>query len=84
MSTYGWVTDCGYSGPRDSPFTDQEIREKGTPFRLYDDDGLLCHTGKCLCPDQDESLFGPLDDFGAPHSGCTRIDYFMNNQWETI
>lgn len=46
-------------------------------FRMYDDDGNLYYTGCYLATDDtDPDGFEPLDDFGAPNAGCTRIDYF--------
>lgn len=46
-------------------------------FRMYDDDGNLYYTGCYLVTDDtDPDGFEPLDDFGRPNAGCTRIDYF--------
>ena len=50
-------------------------------FRLYDDDGILYYEGR-MCPNCD---FEPLDDYGTPNAGCTRIDVQSNNgQWQTL
>jgi hypothetical protein len=42
------------------------------PFRLVDDDGRIAYEGIYWGPD-DETLFAPLEDFGAPNVGCTEI-----------
>ena len=75
----------GTEGPSDAPDTfgdDWHFRK----FRMYDDDGELYYEG-VLCaadPDSEEAAFGPLDDFGTPNAGCTRIDHFNGREWETI
>jgi hypothetical protein len=56
----------------------------GDKFRLYDDDGEVMYEGRYIGPG-DETLFAPLDDFGAPNAGATRIDYFTpQGEWETL
>lgn len=44
-------------------------------FKMYDDDGELYYEGIIMCEPGSESMFAPLDDFGAGNAGCTRIDY---------
>jgi hypothetical protein len=54
-------------------------------FRMYDDDGELYYEGYYV-GDFSEDAFGPLDDFGMPNAGCTRIDYWNETKqiWETL
>jgi len=74
----------GAEGPSSAPAM---FGDDWTPrqFRMYDDDGVLCYDGILFAedPDSEEACFGPLDDFGAPNAGCTRIDYFNGRDWET-
>ena len=83
MSNYAWVitTDhldnmpANVAGPRDA--TEDQIamaREKGTRFKIYDDDGILYYSGRYWEPSGDID-FGPLDDYGAPNAGATEIRY---------
>jgi hypothetical protein len=55
-----------------------------TRFRIYDDDDELYFSGVFLGDSESEEAFGPLDDFGAPDSGATRIDYLRGEVWETL
>lgn len=50
-------------------------------FRMYDDDNNLCYEGRIW---GDYAGFEPLDDFGAPAAGCTRIDLLTGRKWETL
>jgi hypothetical protein len=55
-------------------------------FKMYDDDGELYYTG-VLAYDVDaegdeEVCAGPLDNFGRPNAGCTRITYAGHPEWE--
>ena len=85
MSNYGWIIthdliefglDRGTTGPRSIPDDILERLKKGDgkKFTLHDDDGELCYKGRYIGP-EDESMFGPLDDFGMPNAGCTEIRY---------
>jgi hypothetical protein len=57
-----------------------ESTEKCTiPFRLFDDDGELYFEGL----GSNSSSFAPLDNFGSGF-GCTDIQYFENNKWESL
>lgn len=47
-------------------------------FRMLDDDGEVMYEGRSASCD-DEDAFGPLDDFGEPNAGATRIDYLRHN-----
>jgi len=51
-------------------------------FRLYDDDGVLYFEG--VLTGSDLQLFEPLDDFGMPGAGCTRIDIHTYKGWVTV
>lgn len=99
MSTYHWVITkdhikdpdhdrdvAGTHGPRDTSLTAEEIRNhpEGIAFKMKDDDGELYYEGIYVGPD-DESLFGPLDDFGMPNAGCTEIYYRDEaGKWELL
>ncbi len=45
------------------------------PFRLLDDDDIVCYEGFWVPLSDDATGFEPLDDFGMPDSGCTAIEY---------
>ena len=92
---YAWIVtadflsgdDAGTTGPHDAPDQfgdDWSFRA----FRLYDGDDTLCYMGILAAADLDAepAAFGPLDDFGRPNAGCTRIDHFREpgGVWETI
>jgi hypothetical protein len=84
--TRDWVSggkDRGFIGPR-CALTSEEITATGIAFRMLDDDGDVYYHGLYTGPD-DESLFGPLDDFGMPNAGCTAIQYRnAAGEWEAI
>lgn len=74
------VPEVGIVGPRD--ITDEDIARlkvgEGFAFELYDDDGEKYYTGRLVVsgdatPFDEDVYFAPLDDFGAPGSGCTEI-----------
>ncbi|MBW2636012.1 MAG: hypothetical protein JRC86_00550 [Deltaproteobacteria bacterium] len=77
----------GVQGPSNAPQTIGEGWEV-VPFRMYDDDGILYYAGMIMAEDvnSEEALFGPLDDFGTPNAGCTRIDILNDRtrMWETV
>lgn len=90
---YGWLitkdTDpisnmAGKAGPR--RLSTEKLaalqRGEGLQFKMYDDDDNLCYGGIYNGP-HDQDMFGPLDDFGHPNYGCTRIDYLINGKWTT-
>jgi hypothetical protein len=72
-------------GPRNISTETQEAlkRGEGTPFRMYDDDNELYYEGFLF-----GNEFGPLDDYGTPNAGCTRIDVFEKKDgkegWVTV
>jgi len=87
MANYTWIitedhisdskAGVNVMGPRDMHLgtPDQVKGHPGAqPFKLYDDDGVLYYEGLYVGPD-DDSLFGPLDDFGLPNAGCTSVHY---------
>lgn len=76
----------GMKGPRNiNPRIEARLDAgEGDPFRMYDDDGELMYSGRFIGPD-DETPFAPLDDFGAPNAGCTRIDYLTpQGEWAQL
>jgi len=70
----------GVAGPREYQGDGSELKYK---FRMMDDDGEIVYYGRCDSCD-DDNAFGPLDDFGTPNYGCTRIDYLINGKWEML
>ncbi len=95
-ATYAWTItkdyiedgkDEGTEGPHDAPDTfgdDWHFRK----FRMMDDDCELYYVGVVASadPDGEEACFGPLDDFGTPNAGCTRIDIQNpeTGEWEQV
>ncbi|MGV8970407.1 MAG: hypothetical protein ACOH1J_08155 [Microbacteriaceae bacterium] len=63
---------------------------QGTKFRMYDDDDELYYRGRWIeDPDDDDNWenpdFQPLDCYGTPNAGCTRIDYRQpDGTWSTL
>lgn len=58
---------------------------EGLRFKMYDDDGELYYHGLYIEED-DSDEFEPLDCFGLPNAGCTRIDMFnpKKGKMETV
>jgi hypothetical protein len=97
---YGWIItkdliseecgdkpEVGVNGPRNiSDATLKRLKAgEGVKFRLYDDDGNLYYEGLQIEGDEgDEGTFAPLDNFGAPNSGCTELKQFLKNEWVSI
>lgn len=85
----GWVVtrdhldekDIEVIGPRNIKPENVELLKsgKGIPFKMFDDDGELYYTGRMT-----SVSFDPLDHYGAPNAGCTRLDYCENGKWETL
>ncbi len=48
-------------------------------FRIRDDDGVLYYEGRSSDYD-----FRPLEDFGMPNAGATRIEYFSRSEWREL
>lgn len=61
-------------GPRGCTLTKEELL-KGTPFKMYDDDGNLYYSGRLVGDADSEDGFMPLDHYGEPNAGCTHIKY---------
>lgn len=72
-------------GPRDCELSTDEL-VKGHKFRMFDDDGCLYYEGFFVGDHCTEDAFAPLDDYGTPNAGCTRIDYWNEFEkiWETL
>ena len=62
----------------------------GERFRMYDGDDELYYEGRWVAdPNIDDEAFEgfePLDCFGAPNAGCTRLDYRNDTtgEWATL
>jgi hypothetical protein len=96
--TYGWIVtkdfiedeskciEVDVIGPRGCPFTKEELISKGTPFKLFDDDGNLYYEGFVIADaNAPESIFGPLDDYGGPNAGCVDMKVLNSNkEWEFV
>lgn len=75
----------GVVGPRGAHLATFEAITKhpdAFTFKLYDDDGECYYTGKIVVEGHHkgdfnfgEEFFAPLNDYGEPNAGCTRIDY---------
>lgn len=97
--TYAWIithdylqtdldlpTRVGLAGPfgiSDAQL-DQLRAGEGAHFRLFDDDRTLVYEGRFLGDATSEDAFGPLEDFGMPDAGCTRIEYLVDGRWEML
>lgn len=63
---------------------------EGEHFRMYDDDDELYYEGRWVVdpdvPDEAFEGFEPLDCFGTPNAGCTRLDYLneLTGDWATL
>ena len=72
-------------GPSSATLSHDEIVKSGTKFRLFDGDGELAFEGVFVGDAGSEDAFLPLDCFGEPSAGCTRIDYHVGqNRYETL
>lgn len=82
-------------GPRDAPdaLIDGLKGGYGDRFKLYDDDGNLCLSGRILTvsgehawDEYEHIAFGPLSDYGEGGYGCTEIWYPSgdNGKWEQL
>ena len=70
--------ETGVAGPRRISNADYAdlLAGKGHPFRMYDDDDVLYYEGLLLGDKDGDDGFTPIDDFGTPNAGATRIDYY--------
>lgn len=73
----------GVVGPSTATLSIDEIKATGQRFRLLDDDGEIYYYGRAVLDDDDDG-FEPLDDFGTPNAGCTSIQYFEREAWQTL
>jgi hypothetical protein len=75
----------GMMGPHGCKvLTDAEMPNR---FRMYDDDGVLYYEGITdadLENGDEDDVFAPLNDFGTPNAGATRIDYWIAGKWVTV
>lgn len=72
-------------GPRAAARNSEAIEadQRGEPFRMYDDDGVLYFEG-VFCGNEETSGFEPLEDLGYAY-GCTEIKYLNRNfEWESL
>ena len=96
-SHYGWIIDkdhldgdnehneVGTIGPSDiSDLMMDQLKntDRGTKFRLYDDDDVLYYSGRYL-GELDGETGDPLVDFGMPNAGCTYMDEYVDGKWVT-
>lgn len=98
-SDYGWIitkdfldsdpedSAVGMIGPHNVPDWMIEMlqsKEYGKKFQIRDDDDEKYYNGRYIGPD-DETMFAPLWDFGAPNSGATSI-FYKNEEgkWELL
>lgn len=79
--TDGDVSAVGAFGPSGATQAQQAelLSGQGRVFSLFDDDEILYYVGRLVCDPEDEGseevVFGPLDDFGAPFAGCTKVKW---------
>ncbi len=53
-------------------------------FRMHDDDGNLYYEGVYIALNDEITGFEPLDNYGRPYAGCSRIYYLENAQWSML
>lgn len=68
----------GMMGPRGLTASEEELKEKGYQFKMYDDDGELYYEGFVMGDD----LSRPLRDFGTPNAGAVDIKVFVDGVWK--
>ena len=62
----------------------RRFNEKGTAFRIYDDDGSLYYRGRYYGDANASGAFAPLN-WAEVEAGCTRIDYRQpDGTWQTL
>ena len=71
--SYQGPTDKGVEGPHD---LDPTIKSNPARFSLYDDDNNCYYEGMLY---GDYIGFEPLDDFGTPNAGCTKMK--LDGEW---
>ena len=88
----GWsrgASRVGVVGPRgaDDALVERLKAGEGARFVMRDDDGEPYYEGRYLDARAGaEPSFAPLDDFGAPDSGCTSIEFWNAERgaWEVL
>lgn len=72
--------EAGTTGPRAATSADlaRLADGEGWVFRMYDDDGILYYSGRLVVSgdttrEDEEAMFGPLQDFGTPNAGAVTI-----------
>ncbi len=61
----------------------RRLSNKGTAFRIFDDDGNLYYRGRYHGDPAALGAFAPLD-WAQGEAGATRIDYFEDGKWATL
>lgn len=81
-------SDVGTSGPAGISEVALSKLERGDGhmFIMFDDDDEPYYEGLLLGDKDGMQGFTPLDNFGTPNAGCTRIDYYNadTKEWETL
>jgi hypothetical protein len=72
--------EVGTVGPSTATLTAAEIAKAGQAFRMADDDGQVIYHGRAI----GGPSFAPLDGWGTPNFGCTRIDWYEDGRWQTL
>lgn len=76
--------DVGVTGPKGCTLKEEELKT-GHKFKMYDDDNNLCYEGHLFGNKNSYDGFLPLDNFGEPNAGCTRIEYKNDHgEWEML
>jgi hypothetical protein len=79
---YFWISKT-YTR-RDGSTGIRRFNEKGTAFRIFDDDGVLCFRGRYHRDAASAGAFAPLD-WAQNEVGATRIDYRQpDGTWQTL
>lgn len=68
---------------KEAHLNQKPIEVENYEFKLLDADGNLYYKGIYI-GDQSESLFSPLDDFGAPNAGAIDIQILEKGVWESV
>lgn len=60
-------------------FDDAGHPELPVLFQMYDGDDNLCYEGQMVTAE-----FDPLDDFGQPNAGCTKLLFDEGDGWQEL
>ena len=92
----GWVVtrdhleeeDVNIIGPHNADadhINSQTEAGETVPFRMYDDDGVLCYSGEMSVECFKHRSEAPLEDFGTPDAGAVRLDVRTDTKgWERL